>query len=187
MSRQTEISDKSTRNDPNKQEDAKSITVINHPVTTPAPSPTSAPCPVPTSRPICEHIWGVGALARRDESLYGTQRGPDSDDSSSSKMMLFRAGNTSAALGCPYSCSTGVPHPQFHRNMQRLHGGKLVEEIDPFTLYRVFQMGFLRTALANVEPIHAGEEAQKPVHQGGKLPIRLTARGLHSRVSGTRG
>ena len=32
-------------------------------------------------------------------------------------------------------------------------------------------------ALANVEPIHAGEEAQKPVHKGGKLLIRLTARG----------
>ena len=38
-------------------------------------------------------------------------------------------------------------------------------------------MGFPRMALANVEPIHAGEEAQKPVHQGGKLLIRLTARG----------
>ena len=143
MSRQPEISDKSTRNDPNKQ-DAKSTTVINHPVPTPAPSPTSAPCPVPTYRPICEHIWGVGALARRDESLYGTQRGPDSDDSSSSKMRLFRAGNTSTVLGCPCSCSTGDPHPEFHRNMQRLHGGK----IDPFPLYRVFQIGFPRTALA---------------------------------------
>ena len=38
-------------------------------------------------------------------------------------------------------------------------------------------MGFTRTALANVEPIHDGEEAQKPVHQGGKLPIRLIACG----------
>ena len=38
-------------------------------------------------------------------------------------------------------------------------------------------MGFPRTALANVEPIHAGEEAQKRVHQGEKLPVRLTARG----------
>ena len=119
MSRQPEISDKSTRNDPNKQEDAKSITVISHPVPTPSPSPTS-----------------VGALARHDESLYGIQRGPDSDHSSSSEMRLFRAGNTSAALGCPCSCSTGDPHPQFHRIMQRLYGGKLLEEID--TLYRVF-------------------------------------------------
>ena len=71
MSRQPEISDKSTRNDPihpNKQEDAKTITVISHPVPTPSPSPTS-----------------VGALARRDESLYGIQTGPDSDDSSSRK------------------------------------------------------------------------------------------------------
>ena len=144
MSRQPEISDNITRNDPNKREDAKSTTVINHPVPTPAPSPTSAPCPVPTSRPICEHIWGVGALARRDESLYGTQRGLDSDDSSSSKMRLFRAGNTSTALGCPCSCSTGDPHPQFHRNMQRLHGGKLVEEIDSFTLYHVFQMALAK-------------------------------------------
>jgi hypothetical protein len=48
-------------------------------------------------------------------------------------------------------------------------------------------MGFPRRALANVEPFHAGKERQRLVtylRHGGKLPIRLTARNSHSKVSG---
>jgi hypothetical protein len=41
--------------------------------------PPPTPCPVSTCRPICEHIWDVGALARDDESPYGTLQSPDSE------------------------------------------------------------------------------------------------------------
>ena len=62
MSRQPEISDKSTRNDPNKREDAKSITVI-----IPFPLPRQVPLPLHVPFPLTvpsANIYGMSEHSR---------------------------------------------------------------------------------------------------------------------------
>ena len=172
MPKQLEKSDKS-RIDPNDQEDAKSILDFQIlPRQVPLPRlPLHVPFPlaVPSA-----NIYGMSEHSRVTMNRRTAPcRVRTRNSSSSSKMrLLFSAreirlqpssAHVHSAQAICVPSSIGICSD----------GGKQVEEIDP--LYRVSKMarGFPRTALANVEPIHAGEdsEAQKPVRQRGKMPV----------------
>lgn len=77
------------------------------------------------------------------------RRGPQIDGSSFSKIRLFSAGNTSAALTSVQHRPNARPDWQFpgYASGQRLHGGEQVERVGP--LHRVFEMELPRTPLAN--------------------------------------